>query len=171
MANDVAAGIAEYWSRRMQRRHEKIAVFRAIANFEEASLLKKGDVVHRPYRSQLYAATYTRGTAFTVQDLTDTDEYLTVDTAKIVPFYVDDLDALQNNHKIMNKYADDAMTVLNNEIDGTVLGEYDQADSNVSLCDGEAHVKCCLLKPVKSCLCVTGGAFEYQVSCDYWVII
>lgn len=98
---------------------------------EEQATLKNGQTVHRPYRSTLYPRTYVRGTAVVIRDITDTDETLTVTTAEIVPFYVDDLDALQHNYKVLNDYADDAMTVLGNFIDGDILGEYAQANSVV----------------------------------------
>src|SRR3990167_2110278 len=131
MANSLSPSFADYWSRRMQVIHERIDVFRAVASFEEQERLTKGDVVHRPLRSSLAAVTYTRGTAVTIQDITDTDESLTVDQAKIVPFYVDDLDALQHNYRVINEYADDATVKLSNRIDGDLLGEYDQADHKV----------------------------------------
>lgn len=121
----------QYWSRRMQRKHQKEATYRAIANFEEEKLLKQGDTVHRPYRSGIVAQAYTRGTAVTIQDLTNTDETLTVGTAKIVPFYIDDLDELQSNYKFTNEYADDAAVELTNIIDGDILGEYANASTIV----------------------------------------
>lgn len=119
----------------MQIVHHKNDVYFAICNFEEQEKLTKGDTVHRPYRSTLSVVDYTRGTAVTIQDITDTDENLQVTTAKIVPFYVDDLDALQHNYRVANQYADDSAKFLGNWIDGDVLGEYDQATSSVD--DGD----------------------------------
>ena len=107
------------------------AVYPAIVSMEEQATLKNGQTVHRPYRSTLYPRNYTRGTAVVIRDVTDTDETLTVTTAKVVPFYIDDLDAIQHNYKVLNEYADDATTVLTNTIDGDILGEYDNATSKV----------------------------------------
>lgn len=121
----------QYWSRRMQRKHQKEAIFRAIANFEEEKLLKQGDTVNRPYRSGIVAQAYTRGTAVTITDLTNTNETLTVSKAEIVPFYIDDLDELQSNYKFANEYADDAAVELMNIIDGDILSEYAQASTIV----------------------------------------
>ena len=115
----------------MQRKHFKNDVFRAIASFREEEVLKKGDTVNRPYRSKIVTQTYTRGTAFTVQDLTDTNEQLTVQTSKIAPFYVDDLDELQHDYALAASYAGDAAVALGNFIDGDVLGEYDQTNLNI----------------------------------------
>lgn len=136
MANNLDNGsFKEYFSKRMQITHHKVDVFRAICSFEEASNLKEGDTVNRPYRSKMVGQSYTRGTAFTVRDIQKTNEQLAVSTAKVAPFYVDDLDALQSQHNDMNDFADDAVVVLGNIIDGDVLGEYDQAASSVSEAD------------------------------------
>ncbi len=131
MANSLSGSFPAYWSKRMQIKHEKTDVFRAIANFEERATLKNGDTAHRPYRSAVVAQVYTRGTAVTIQDLTNTDESLVVQTARVVPFYVDDLDALQDNYSTINLYADDAAVQLGNLIDASVLGEYGSATSTV----------------------------------------
>jgi len=72
----------------MQVRRQIKPVYKALANTEERSSLNNGDVVHRPFRSDLRVKTYTKGTAVTVSDVSSTDESLTVDTAKIAPFYV-----------------------------------------------------------------------------------
>jgi hypothetical protein len=131
MTNSFSASFAAYWSRRMQATNYRQAVYIPIVSMEEQDTLKKGNTVHRPYRSTLYPRSYMRGTAVTIRDLTDTDESLVVDTAQVVPFYVDDLDALQHNYKVLNEYADDATTVLTNYIDGIILGEVLNATSSV----------------------------------------
>lgn len=131
MTNSFSASFAAYWSRRMQLTNYRQAVYIPIVSMEEQDTLKKGNVVHRPYRSTMYPRTYTRGTAVVIRDVTDTDETLTVDTAQVVPFYVDDLDALQHNYKVLNEYADDSTTVLTNYIDGIILGEALNATSVV----------------------------------------
>lgn len=131
MANSFSASFAAYWSRRMQRTNYRMAVYVPIVSMEEQATLKNGDTVHRPYRSTMYPRTYTRGTAVIIRDLTDTDESLSVNTSPVVPFYVDDLDALQHNYKVLNEYADDATEVLTNFIDGDVLGEVMNATNNV----------------------------------------
>jgi len=125
----------EYYSARMQVTHHKVDVFRAIAYFGEEKNLKDGDTVNRPYRSKMVGQTYTRGTAFTVRDIAKTNEQLSVNTAKVAPFYVDDLDALQSQHNDMNDFADDSVIVLGNIIDGDVLGEYASAAYAVTEAD------------------------------------
>lgn len=135
MSNDLSVFTPEYWSKRMQIVRFKLPVYRALANFEERATLNNGDTVHRPYRTRLRVKTYSRGTAVTPQDVSGTDETLVVDTAKIVPFYVDDLDGVQNKWDMVNKFADDAGKELELYIDGDFLAEVVQADSTVD--DGD----------------------------------
>ena len=86
---------------------------------------------HKPYRSHLMAKTYTKGTDITVQDVSGTDDTLTVDTAKVVPFYIDDLDKIQNKWDMATKFAGDAQRLLNNVLDQAVLAEYSSATSDI----------------------------------------
>lgn len=135
MANSLTAFNPAYWSKRMQIVRIKEPVYRALANFEERSNLKNGDTVHRPYRSSLLVQSYTKGTAVSVQDVTATDESLSVGTTKIVPFYVDDLDQLQNKWDTVNSFADDAGRELEAFIDGDFLGEVVNATDTID--DGD----------------------------------
>lgn len=135
MANDLTAFNPEYWSKRMQIIRFKEPVYRAITSMEERSTLNDGDVVHRPFRSKLRNVAYSKGTAITINDVTTTDESLTVNVARVAPFYVDDLDKVQNKWDAANKFADDAGRILELFIDGDVLGEYANAD--LSIDDGD----------------------------------
>lgn len=119
----------------MQQIRFKKSVYQAVANMEERSLMKDGDVVHRPYRSRMRVTTYTRGTSATLQDDSGTDESLTIDQSKIIAFYVDDLDKLQSKYEIVNRFADDAATELEIYIDGQFLGEIANATNTVDAGD------------------------------------
>lgn len=122
-----SAGFQEVMSKRMQRIHHKTDVFRAIASFEEQSNLQKGDTVHRLKKTLPRVQTYTRGTAMLIGAHAEADESLVVNTSKVAPFYVDDLDQLQFNFKYQMEFGEDMAIRLGNFIDGDVLGEYDQA--------------------------------------------
>lgn len=135
MANSLSASFPEYWSRRMQRKHYKTDRYREIVSMEEQKTLKKGDTVHRPYRSSLTVNDLGSEGSYTRQDITNTDESLAINKEKEISFYVRDIDDWQSNYKEINEYADDAAVKLGNQIDGDVLGEYDQADSDVD--DGD----------------------------------
>lgn len=107
----------------MQLKHYRTDVFRDIASFEEQATLKRGDTVHRPYRSNLVVNSLGSEGSYTRQDVTDTDESLTISSEKEVSFYVRDLDTIQSNYPEINVYADDAARALSNGIDGDVLAQ------------------------------------------------
>lgn len=135
MSNALTALSPEYWSKRMQVVRFKMPVYRAVANFEERALLKRGDTVHRVFRTGLRVVDYTKGTALTAQDLTATDETLTVDQSKAILFYVDRIDELQNDYATANLFADDAGSLLEEYLDGDFLAEVANADYTVD--DGD----------------------------------
>jgi len=66
---------------------------------------------------------YTRGEAFSVQTISTTNEYLTVDKQKVVPFYIDKFDELQDHYSMRNYFIKRAGERLANTIDGDVLAE------------------------------------------------
>ena len=72
--NDLSASFPKFWSRRMQRKHNKVDVYRAIANYEEEGTLKMGNIVDRPYRSSLSVYDLGSEVSYTRQDITDTSE-------------------------------------------------------------------------------------------------
>lgn len=122
MANTLDGGsFAEYWSKRMQSKFNKIDVFRSLANWEGQEVLKDGDVYNKPYRSAVATQSYTRGIAFNPQDLTNAVSPLTVNQTRIVAMYFDDLDVLQSKYSLINEYADDAAVKLHNWIDADFL--------------------------------------------------
>ncbi len=125
MANDLTASRPELWSKRMQRAQHKVPVYQALANLEEREAVQFGDTVHRPYRNILGVNTLGSDGSYTVQDITDTDETMTIDQRKESTFTVQDDDALFNKYdnlsKLGSERADDQSTVLQNYIDGTFL--------------------------------------------------
>lgn len=135
MANAIDAVFAERWSRRMQAKMQRVDIFREISSFEEEALLSKGDKVHRPYRSNLSVNTLGSEGSFTRQDVSDTDESLTVDQEKEVSFYIKDIDKIQSDYEIESKWADDAGVALANGIDGDVLAEVANALNTVDDAD------------------------------------
>jgi len=135
MANNLDPSIEEMWSKRQQIVHHKQPIFQAIANMEEKETLKKGDTVHRTYRSRFSVNDMGAEGSFTRQDVTDTDESLSIDKEKEVSFYVKSLDAIQTKYhtlsKTGNKYAEDAGKDLYNNIDADFLAEMaSSADGN-----------------------------------------
>lgn len=135
MANTIDASFEEKWSKRMQSKHYRLDTFRDLANFEEQAVLKKGDKVHRPYRSNLSVNDMGAEGSYTRQDVSDTDENLTVDQEKEVSFYIKEIDEIQSSYDLMNKWADDAARALSNGIDGAFQAEVANANAVVDDAD------------------------------------
>ena len=123
MANNLLAFSPEYRSARAQFLLKKMLVAREISNMEERSTLKNGIKVHRPYHSDVKVNTYTKGTNVTPQDITVTDEYLTVDQTKEATVYIDDIDVIQNDYNTANLLVDRITYALKRDIDGAFLAE------------------------------------------------
>ena len=75
----------------MQETFLKESVALGIANTELRADLKDGDTLHKPYGSYPRVQTYTKGTDITVKDISSTDDTLTVSTAKVASFYVNNI--------------------------------------------------------------------------------
>ena len=135
MGNNLSAFTPEYWSARTQRLLKTKLVSREIANFEEQAVLRDGDMVHRPYYSDVVVNNYTKGVDVTVQDVAATDEYLTVNKSKEVTIYIDAIDVKQNKYDAANKYIDRMTYALKKDIDGAFLKEVLNAEYMIS--DGD----------------------------------
>ncbi len=127
MANTLTAFNPAYWTPKMQETFLKESVALGIANTELRADLKDGDTLHKPYGSYPRVQTYTKGTDITVKDLSATDDTLTVNTAKVASFYVDDIDKVQNKYDVIKEFATIAQRQLNNVLDQAVIGEYTNA--------------------------------------------
>ncbi len=75
----------------MQETFFKESTALAIANTELRADLKDGDTMHKVYGSYARVQTYTAGSDITVKDVAATDETLTVATAKVASFYVNNI--------------------------------------------------------------------------------
>lgn len=116
----------------MQATFYNIPTFRALANFEERANLTNGQSVTRPRKSLMVASDYTRGTDSTAQTLEDVAETLSVTSAKISTFSIDDFDAIQSNYKLQNEYADDAAKTVADIMDADFYNQYQYATSTVT---------------------------------------
>lgn len=133
--NTLTASIAKYLSKRLQRKLYKTTLFRQQTSMEDKPTLKKGNTVDRPYSSDLEVNDMGNDGSYTRQTIEDTEQVLVINKEKEVSFYVKSLDELQNNYKVRNERSDQAGMRLGEQIDGDVLGEYDQASSTVDMGD------------------------------------
>jgi hypothetical protein len=137
MANSFTATNPEYWSKRMQIVRRDVPVYPKLASFEERSNLKNGDTVNRPYHSLIRVRDYALSTDTTLTDVTTTNEQLSVDQYKIAGFYIDDIEELQSNYTLLNKFVDETGKELELFLDGDFLGEVANAANDVD--DGDIN--------------------------------
>ena len=124
MANSLTAASPTFWSANAGIKFYKIIIFRAITDFSEESLLKNGGrIADRPYRSDVVAENYTKGTALTAQDLTYTSDTLTLDKQYSMLMYVDKIDKLQNKYNTVRLWSEEAGKRIGVRMDGDVLYE------------------------------------------------
>jgi hypothetical protein len=124
--NTITAGIREVWDNMYQVTHHKVPTYPAFSNFRLAAGLQKGDTVNRQYRSTLVANDMDGDGGYNRQALTDTNEQLSINKEKEVSFYIKKLDEIQNHLPTRARYAEDSSIALFNQIDGDILGNYDQ---------------------------------------------
>lgn len=135
MANTLTPLSPTYWSRIMGRKLFKSTVYRSIASFREEATLTEGQTVDRPYRSDLYAESISRGTALNNQDITTTSDTLTINKYVGMLFNVDKIDKAQNKWDAARVYAEDAAKKLAQAIDAEVLYQVRNANDTVDYND------------------------------------
>lgn len=135
MLNSFSADFPEIWAKEQQEIFYKENVAMQVADTSFKSEMSFWDTLNRPYRSANAVQSYTRGTAITINDKTDTQEQLSVNKQFADGFYVDDFDKIQSRYDLIAAYARDGWEYLSNIVDSDVLGEYVNAASTVD--DGD----------------------------------
>jgi len=135
MSNSFTADFPEIWAKEQQEVFYKENVARQVADTSFKWEMSFGDTLNRPYRSANAVQSYTRGTAITINDKTDTQEQLSVNRQFADGFYMDDFDKVQSRYYLIAAYAKDGWEYLSNIVDSDVLGEYSNAANTVD--DGD----------------------------------
>lgn len=135
MANSLSASFPEIWAWKQQTEFFKQNVAMKICKFEQGLEGKKyGDTLNRTYSSMsVYPDSYTRGTAITIQDITDTNEQLVINNEWAQGFYVDEHDDIQNMYSAALEYGRKTGEYLSNQVDAIVLAEALNAASTVTV--------------------------------------
>lgn len=132
MANNFSADFREIWAKEQQMVFYKLNVARKIADMSAMSQMKDGDVFNKPYRWALSAQIITRGSDMTIDSLTDTQEFLTIDKQYGTAFEYHDFDSIQSAYDLAMNYGKDSGEALSNIVDAYVLGEALNAGSTVT---------------------------------------
>lgn len=111
-------------------------VSKAVANFEEQAGLSYGDVVHRPVPPDFEVNDYSKTSDVTIQDVTTSDQSMTIDRTKEVSWYLDRIDTKQSKYDLEDETMKRAMYRIKNEMDGRFLKEvanatYDCDDGDI----------------------------------------
>jgi len=131
MANNFTADFPEIWAKEQQEVFYKENVAMQVADTSFKGEMSFGDTLNRPYRSSNAVQSYTRWSAITINDKTDTQEQLSINRQFADGFYLDDFDKVQSRYDLIAGYARDGWEKLSNIIDSDVLWEYSNATSTV----------------------------------------
>lgn len=111
----------EMWSAKMQVNLRKSLVALDICSTALRDELRVGDIINKPYVTNVGTVTYTPGTDFAVTGISATQDGVTADVKQIAAFYVDDVWELQTHYGFAAELADDAAYQLRDLIDQLVL--------------------------------------------------
>jgi hypothetical protein len=118
MANTII--YAEDWAVKLQERLSEPTKWKEFMNVEYTNTR----VLHNPYLSDATVQTGTRGTAYTMQDATETDESITISTYKILPQVIDRADLAQSTYSTQMVLADRQGILLNEAIESAIYANH-----------------------------------------------
>lgn len=120
MANTII--YAEEWAVKAQERLSENNKWKEVCNVEYTN----DRVLHNPYITDPTVQDGTRGSAYTHQDITITDESVTISDFKILPQLIDRADLAQTRYAKQMDIADRQAVLLNERIETAMLAEHAQ---------------------------------------------
>lgn len=120
MANTIV--YAEEWAIKAQERLAERTKFKEFCKVEYTDT----KVLHNPYVTDATVQTGTRGSAYTHQDVTLTDESVDINTFKILPQLIDRADLAQQTFIKQMELASSQGTLLNEAIETAMFAEHAQ---------------------------------------------
>ena len=115
--------------------HSKQPVYPAFASYKLAMDLKKGNSVSRRYKSTVVARPMDGDGGYRRQQVTDTEELLTLDQEYEATIYIKEYDEMIYDLPLQKSYAEDQADALFLQIDADILGEYDQYSNKLDAGD------------------------------------
>lgn len=131
MANDFTAFNPELWAPGLLREFDKVTVAQTVcANTDYEGLIRqKGDTVHVQTVAKPTVRTYSE-TDIVYEDLSPTDETLTINQSDYIAFRVEDVAQAQSNHNIRGAYEREGGRAFAEYFDRWLLGFYDDAHAD-----------------------------------------
>ena len=112
----------EEWAVKLQERLSEDTKWKDICNVEYTDT----KVLHNPYNTDATVQTGTRGSAYTHQPITNTDETVSIDTFQILPQLIDRADLAQQTYDKQMTLADQQGILLNEQIEAAMMSAYTQ---------------------------------------------
>lgn len=109
----------EDWETKLQERLSEPTKWKDIANV----VYTNDKVLHNPYMSDATVQSGTRGSAYTFQDVSQTDENVTIDQFKILPQLIDRADLAQSQYTNQMVLADRQGILLNEAIETAMYAD------------------------------------------------
>lgn len=123
--------IPEIWANYALQAFRKFTIMSALVpRFSDPVFAVQGDVFHIPSIADLSVGTRTEGSTMTFEEGDASEQTLTLDKWDYVAFTATDLAQMQANQDIMNMMIDNAMQVLAEKVDRSLLGIYASAGAN-----------------------------------------
>jgi hypothetical protein len=113
---------AEEWAIKLQQRLSEDTKWKRICKVEYTDT----KTLHNPYQTDPSVQNGTRGSAYTHQDITLTDESVDINTFKILPQLIDRADLAQQTYVKQMELAALQGTLLNEAIESAVMASYSQ---------------------------------------------
>lgn len=121
MANTIIYG--EEWATKLQERLDHTTVWKEVCKVEYTNTR----VLNSPYIGTYPTVqTGTRGAAYAHQDITETNESITISTFKILPILIDRADLAQSTFSKQMELADMQGQLLNETIEAAMLASHSQ---------------------------------------------
>ncbi len=111
---------AEEWAIKLQERLAEFNKWKDICQVEYTDT----KVLHNPYLTEATVQTGTRGNAYTMQDVTETDESVSITTYNIIPQLIDRADLAQSTFANQMVLADKQGVLLNESIESAFYADY-----------------------------------------------
>jgi len=112
----------EDWAVKLQERLDENLIWKEICKVDYTDT----KVLHNPYMSDAAVQSGTRGSAYTHQDITITDETISIDTFEILPQLIDRADLAQSSYANQMELASEQGTLLNESIEEAMLAAHAQ---------------------------------------------
>lgn len=111
---------AEDWAIKLQERLSEPVKWKQVCRVTYTDT----KVLHNPYLTEAVVQAGTRGTAYTMQNVSETDDSISIDTFKILPQFIDRADLAQSTYADQMVLADKQGILLNEAIESAFLADF-----------------------------------------------